>query len=76
MARLDESNKRGTLVRRRTIGRLRLAAVVFVLGCTLGAALAGIVLRAGQESGDDVSPYVLMVAPEEGAPIPRGAADF
>jgi hypothetical protein len=79
MARRDGSDKREALARRRTIGRLRLAAVGFVLGCILGASLAGIIaMQSHPEAGpwDRVSPHLVAVEPEEGAPIAAGNATF
>ena len=78
MARRDGSDKREALVRRRTIGRIRLAAVGFVLGCVLGAGLAGVLLRPPADPGpsDRVPPYVLTVEPEAGALLSAGNATF
>lgn len=78
MAGRDKSDKREALARRRTVGRIRLAAVGFVLGSLLGASLAAILLRppGSDASGDRAPPSVLAVEPEEGALLSSGKATF
>jgi len=78
MARRDGSDKREALVRRRAIGRIRLAAVGFALGCVLGAGMAGLLLRPHDDpgSGDRIPPYVMAVEPGAGALLSAGNATF
>ena len=78
MARRNESHKREALARRRAIGRIRLAAVGFVLGGVLGASLAGILLSPPDDpsSADRTPPYILSVEPEDGALLAAGNATF
>ena len=78
MAGRDGSDKRDALARRRTIGRIQLAAVGFVLGCLLGASLAAVILRPPPDEGpkDRAPPSVLAVEPEDGALLSAGNATF
>lgn len=77
MAGRDGADKREVLARRRTIGRIRLAAIGFVLGSVLGASLAAVILRRPETGSEDrFPPSILAVEPNEGALLTSGNTTF